>query len=172
MAVRKTERREERLASEFIIEHYPGRRVREQLALGAPPPELVEHYGKDMAARLSRSWMEKVDRVVFPPPSLVLIEAKIWKIDDGIAKLRLYGDDVPDTPELAPYQQFPLELVLVVPWITERLKAKAERYRITVHVFCPPWIEDVVRQQHEYWTPAYRMKREEILRTRERLGVE
>ena len=113
-----------------------------------------------------------MDAVAVENGRLVLIEAKVFKIVDGLSKLPTYKTLVPSTPELSPYHGLPIIMRLVAPWTSETMEVMAKGLGVEIVVFNPDWIRDYVQQYHNYWQREYREAREEKMRLRRALGVE
>ena len=128
--------------------------------------------GYKRAQGISRPFRPYADAVVILPGALVLIEAKVWNILNGLGKLPMYKALVPFTPELKDYLKLPIIMELVVGWTNTNLEIMAQEHGIRVVVYCPDWLKTVVDGMHNYWTKEYRQERERIIEDRRRLGVE
>jgi len=161
---------EPRWVAEYIVKFYPHYPVRYRVALGPVPEELVKAHGLSKALRIYRAWRPEADALLILPDRLVLVEAKIFKVMDGISKLPIYKALIPKTPELAPYHHLPVEAKLLLvravePWITA-----AKEYGIELVNWVPTWVEEIWLQRDLYWTKEaveLRERRKEVLR---RLG--
>ena len=166
------EQRERRLISEWRAEKYP----RDQHILGCPlgaiQEELVARLGLHRAIKTSRPWRMEADAVVITNGRLVLAEAKIFRPRDGIGDLLCYKPLVASTPELQPYLDRPLQLVLVIPWATQTVEDLCQAHDIRLELFNPLWVADFIESMHKYWTPEYQAARAEKKRLRTALGVE
>lgn len=163
---------ETRLVAEYLAELVYPNWYRQRQPLGPPLPGTVEELGLERAIAVSRPWRMEVDAVSVEHGRLVLIEAKVFKIVDGMAKLPLYKALVGSTPELAEHRQLPVVMRLVAPWTSDSMETMARAAGVEVVVFSPAWIRDYVQQYHNYWTAEYRQAREEKMRLRRALGVE
>ena len=81
---------EPKWVAEYCAKFYPNDIVKYRCPLGAPPRELVEEHGLEKALRLYRPYRPEVDALVITKTSLILIEAKVHRYVDGLAKLPLY----------------------------------------------------------------------------------
>ena len=161
---------EPRWVSEYCAKFYPDKPVRYRVPLGPIPEELVAKYGLSKAIRAYRPWRPEADALVIGDRRLILIEAKVFKVMDGISKLPIYAKLVPETPELNPYKTWPVEMQLLVvkaiePWITI-----ARDLGIKLVEWAPTWVQEVWVQRDLYWTREaveLRERRKEVLR---RLG--
>jgi len=169
---RKTQQVESRLIAEYMKEKYSKFPYILKQPLGKISDTLMADLGYDKAIRLSRPSRPEVDAVVILPKHLILIEAKVWSVVNGLAKLPLYKSLVPVTPELRDYQDKELLMELVVAWSNDNLEIMARAAGATVKVYHPPWVEDIVANMHNYWTADYRAQRAEKLRLREELGLD
>jgi len=168
----KSRQVEVRMVAEYLKETYPQYPFINKQPLGKVPEELMTALGYKRAVGMTRPFRPEVDAVVIMPGALILVEAKVWNIVNGLAKLPLYKSLVPFTPELKEYQKLPIVMELVVGWTNPNLEIMARDAGVTVRVFCPSWLGEVVESQHRYWTREYRVEREEKLRMRELFGVE
>jgi len=143
--------------------------------MNVPVGPLPEGLAAAIGARAvgwARPFRPEVDAVIWPGGKLVLVEAKILSVIDGIAKLPVYGGLVPSTPELLPYAGLPRELVVVCPWDSEHVRAMAKTVGVGVEVFRPAWIEEYLESRMLYWTSEYRRTREAKRALRRELGVD
>lgn len=169
---RKTQRVETRLVAEYLKATYPQFPHISGVPLGKVSEKLMAEEGYEKAIRMSRPTRPEVDAVVILPRFLILIEAKVWHIIDGMAKLPLYKSLVPFTPELKEYQNNEVIMELVTPWTNPNLEIMCRDAGIYLHVFKPDWINETVARVQLYHTQEYRAERERKLRDRELLGLE
>lgn len=161
---------EPRWVSEYCSKFYPDKVVRYRVPLGPIPEELVRLYGLEKAIRMYRPWRPEADALVIDKDRLILIEAKVHKIMDGLSKLPMYKSLIQHTPELAPFKHLPIEMQLLVvkaiePWIT-----LAKEYGVKLIEWAPTWVQEYFLQRDLYWTREsveLRERRKEILK---RLG--
>ena len=128
--------------------------------------------GLRKAVRVGRPWRLEVDALVFADTKLVLAEAKVYNLRDGVGDLLCYRPQIPVTPELQEYKDWPVEMVLVIPWTSDWALEIAETAGVNVDVFCPDWLVDYIEEHHKYWTKAYRQARAEKKAMRKVLGLE
>lgn len=164
--------REKRLIADYIAERFPNDHVIMGCPLGPVPESIIAQYGFRQAIRVARGIRPEVDALVIRKAQLVLVEAKIFKWLDGIAKLPVYGGLVTSTPELQPYRDLERRLILCTPWTSENVQAAANAQGVTIDIYNPPWIAAYVDETHKYWTKEYRDKRDEKMRLRKILGLE
>jgi len=158
--------------SEYLLEKVYPHWYKTRVPLGPALPGTVKDHGLRKALRISRPWRPEVDAVALVGNHLVLIEAKLLKIVDGLAKLPLYKSLVPTTPELQVLEYDRVIMRLVAPWTSETMEIMASGPGIEIEVFEPEWIVDYMADQHNYWTAEYRAARAEKRRLRESLGVD
>jgi len=156
--------------SAYIKEFYPDAEVRLRCPLGPIPDELKELYGPAKAARVYRPSRPEVDALVVLPGALLLIEAKIFKYMDGLAKLPVYGSLVPKTPELMVFQGRPVLMHLLIPAPIPWVKAAAPGLGVEVYTWAPEWVLQIWEERDKYWTPESRMLRAERKALLTRLG--
>jgi hypothetical protein len=159
------------MVSEYLLENYSKFPYTMNVPLGALPGELLEKEGYQRATKLMRPFRPAVDAVVILPRFLLLIEAKVWNIVNGLAKLPLYKSLVPITPELKKYMPRDVIMQLVVGWANGNLEVMAREADVELKVFCPDWLEEVVEGMHKYWTRDYRLEREKKIAMREYFGL-
>ena len=98
---RKSRQVETRMISEYLKENYSEFSYILNVPLGAVPEDIMRKEGYQRALGLSRPFRPMADAVVILPNYLLLVEAKVWNVVNGLAKLPLYKALVPVTPELA-----------------------------------------------------------------------
>jgi len=169
---RKTQQVETRLVAEYLKEKYPQYSFITKQPLGIVSEELLKTEGYVKGLRMQNPSRPEVDAIVLLPRYFVLIEAKVWHIVDGMAKLPLYASLIPFTPELKQYQPREVIMELVVPWANPNLEIMCRDHNIRLVVYCPDWISEVVARVQQYGTREYRLAREQKLRDRQLLGLE
>jgi hypothetical protein len=162
---------EPRWVSEYVKEFYPHAEVHLRCPLGPIPEELKALYGPAKAAAIHRPWRPEVDAVIVTPGAVILLEAKVQKYMNGLSKLPVYAACLGSTPELQPIlvgRNVLLHLLLPypIPWVVKA----AEGMGVTVIDWVPDWVADVWNERDKYWTPEYRMKREERKQLLRKLG--
>jgi hypothetical protein len=116
------------MIGEWLGQTFPQAPYKTQCRLGKIQPRLPNGtFGPDEEAMLGR-WRRYVDAVVFLEDRLLLVEA-VMKADPGkVSILELYEMLVPDTPELQPYKDLPIQKVLLFaiedPWLTKLCERK------------------------------------------------
>jgi hypothetical protein len=169
---RKTQQVETRMISEYMLQNYGKFTYTLAVPLGSLPQELLETQGMARTMGIMRPYRPEVDAVVVLPRHLIIVEAKVWNLINGLSKLPLYKSLVPTTPELQQYMPREVLMQLVVGWTNPNLERMAREVAVDLRVFCPPWLKDIVDKMHNYWTPTYRAEREQKLQMREYFGVE
>ena len=167
------QQRERLLLSEYIRLHLQGMIVRQNCPLGLVPESLVADFGPRAALRIARKMRPEVDALVIAPDKLILIEAKVIRWVDGLAKLPLYKALILDTPELVQYKDRPVVMRLIMPYVQENMLSVAARMGVEVVEFTTPEIDHYVQVEiPKYSTAEYKRNRAEVLRQREILGVQ
>lgn len=165
--------RERQLLAAYLHDKYPHHRKQTNVPLGMPHPDLIAGFGLQTALKMGIKMRPNVDCIVWDKPDLVLIEAKVVRWVDGLAKLPLYNAMIPETPELEQYIDWPRRMVLVIPYTQENMLAVAKRLGIEVVEFSTKEIDDYVQKELPYYqTHDYKRKRAELLATQRALGVE
>jgi len=145
----------------YIKEYYPDAEVRLRCPLGPIPVQLVDLHGPAKAARVYRPSRPEVDALVVLPGALLIIEAKIFKYMDGLAKLPVYKALVSQTPELDVFSNRPVIMHLLIPAPIPWVKAAAPEMGVEVYTVAPDWVLQIWEERDKYWTPESRMKRAE-----------
>jgi len=169
---RKSKQVEVRMISEYLKERYSDFPFTLNVPLGSVSERLMAEEGYQRALGLSRPFRPIVDAIVILPHYLLIVEAKVWSVVNGLAKLPLYASLVPATPELKEYMPREVLMQLVVGWTNPNLERMARAAGVEVKVYSPPWLEEVVEHMHHYWTREYRDQRDKRLAMREFFGVE
>jgi len=169
---RKSRQVETRMISEYLKEHYSEFSFILNIPLGAVSEQLMKEEGYKRALGLSRPFRPMADAVVILPNYLLLVEAKVWNVVNGLAKLPLYRSLVSITPELKEYMPRGVIMQLVVGWTNPNLALMARAADVELKVYRPLWLEEVVESMHRYWTREYRDTREKKLAMREFFGVD
>lgn len=170
--VRKSRHVETRLVAEYLKATYSGFTYITGQPLGLVSQQLLVEEGFAKGLRMQRPNRPEVDAVVLHPKLLILIEAKVREILNGLAKLPFYMSLVPFTPELKEYAHLPILMELVAPLAGPNHEIMASEAGIRIVKFRPAWIDEYVAEYQHYWTREYRLAREEKLRNRELLGLE
>jgi hypothetical protein len=160
------------MVSEYLLSAYAEFPTIKAVPLGKVAESLMAEQGYAKAIGIMRPYRPEVDAVVVLPRYLVLVEAKVWNVVNGLAKLPLYKSLVPFTPELAKYMPRDIIMELVVGWTNDNLEIMARDQGVKVVVYSPPWLADIVARQHEYWTAEYQQERQRKIQMRELLGLE
>lgn len=169
---RKSRQVETRFISEYLKKYYSSFSYILSIPLGKVEEGLMRELGYQRALGLTRPFRPRADAVVILPRHLLLIEAKVWNVINGLAKLPMYRSLVPFTPELKEYLPRGIILQLVVAWTNPNLEIMARAAGVSLKVYSPPWIQEIVDGLHKYDTREYRLAREEKLRMREHLGLD
>lgn len=168
----KNQQVETRLIAEYCKDRYSAFPFTLKQPLGTVGEDLARQLGYQKALALARPSRPEADAVVRHSMGLILIEAKVWHIIDGLAKLPLYKALVPVTPELADYRDREVLMEIVVPWTNPNLETMAASVGAHVVLYKPIWIEEVVERVQQYTTREYREARENKNRMRELLGLD
>jgi len=145
--------REARLISEWVAQNYPkAELIRFRCPLGPVPQQLVQELGLAKAIGYARPYRPEVDALVVTEKEIILAEAKIFKVMDGLSKLPIYGSLVSQTPELQPYLGRAIRLKLVtakpLPWMHQA----AVEAGVEIVLFQPDWVKQYLQELEQYWT--------------------
>ena len=152
---------EPRWVSWYIKENYPDAEIRLRCPLGPVPDELKELYGPAKAARVYRPSRPEVDALVVLDDAILLVEAKILKYMDGLAKLPVYAALVKKTAELDVLMPRRIIMHLLLPRQIPWVRSVAQDLGVTVKIAAPQWVMDIWEDRDKYWTPTARMRRED-----------
>ena len=169
---RKSRQVETRLIAEYLKERYPEFTFIMKQPLGVVSEELMKKEGYQKALGVMRPFRPEVDAVVILPSYFLIIEAKVWSIVDGLAKLPLYKSLIPVTPELKQYMPREVMMQLVVGWTNPNLEIMARSLDVEIKLYCPDWLKQVVEDMHYYWTREYQDARQKKIKMRKYFGVE
>lgn len=163
---------ETRYIADYLAHMWPDGGYESQVPLGPIPGYLVEQYGPAHAARLFRPYRPVIDAIKYNPDNLILMEAKVFKTLDAIAKLHLYGMLVEHTEELRLWLGKDIQLRLVTPRMTDILHELADKVGIVVDVYVTAHVLEHAQRYERYWTAPYRRARDAKQAMRRRLGVD
>lgn len=169
---RKNRNTEDRMINEYAAFAYGDFPYMVHVPLGRIPADVIKDVGYTQAIAFMRPYRLEVDAIVVLPRYLVLIEAKVFKTIDGLAKLPLYKSLVPFTPELAQYTGREVIMELVVGWTNPNLEIMARDAGVRLKVYSPDWLAAVVQEYHQYWTKEYRDARNQKLGLRAYYGID
>lgn len=130
---------EERLVSEYMVQHHAGARHMIRVRLGPLPPEAKEAITEGLPATMygvTRHW---ADAVAIYPDRIVLIEAKIKLRADAVGQLLIYEQLLPNTPELMPYASRNHELEIIYVQGDPDVEAYCRQTHINCIRFAPEW---------------------------------
>lgn len=163
---------EEKYVTDFVLAKYPDDEAKFRVPLGTAPEMFIREMGLTKALKTYRPYRPECDAAVITADRIVLIEGKIMKVMDGLAKLPIYRSLVRYTPELDVFKNLPVEAMLVTPKEPGWTREIADEYDIRIEIFVPEWIEDYYEHQERYWTAEERFKRLQRRDTLTRMGYE
>jgi hypothetical protein len=160
------------MTAEYLLQEFSQFPHMQAVPLGVVSEALMTEQGYEKAIRMSRPYRPECDAIVILPRHLLVIEAKVWNIVNGLAKLPLYKSLIAATPELQQYLPRDIIMRLVVGWSNTNLEIMARDLGVEIKIYAPKWLADVVEGMHKYWTPEYQAARSAKLAAREYFGVE
>jgi len=163
---------EPRWVSEYMATTYPKAEVRFRVPLGPIPKETAANYGLLKGLRVYRPWRPEVDAAARWSTKTILVEAKIFKYMDGLSKLPVYKNLIPDTPELKAWPSDVIMELLIpaeIPWV--KAAADTMAVRVISH-FVPAYIKAAWEERDKYWTKDAMEAREERKRKLREMGYE
>lgn len=168
---RKTKQIETKMIADYLLTNYAEFPYILNVPLGTLNQELEREVGYTKAQKMLRPYRPAVDGIVVLPRYILLVEAKVWNVINGLSKLPFYKSLVPITPELQQYMPRDVIMQLVVGWSNPNLERMAHDADIQLKIFCPDYVKQAVDDMHKYWTSEYRRVREERLKMREYFGI-
>ncbi|MDY6888277.1 MAG: hypothetical protein SVV88_11660 [Pseudomonadota bacterium] len=163
---------ERKFVTDYVLEKYPGKTVKYNCPLGNAPEDWLKAMGMNKALRSYRPFRPEVDAVILLDDEILLIEAKILKVLDGMSKLIIYRDLVAETPELQAYRALGIRARVITPKPPSWVSNVAKKHAIEIEVYRPEWIEEYYTQQERYWTSEERVERENRKAVLKRMGYE
>ena len=170
MATRTRRELEPGWVSWFCAKEYPRNIVKLRCPLGPIPEELVKLHGMAKAIKVHRPWRPEVDALVILPGAIRLIEAKIQKFMDGLAKLPVYKALVPTTPEMKAWRDLEIQMLLLIPTRIGWIMTAAEKMGVMVSTEAPDFIKMAWQERDKYWTKPHMKKREERKKKLQEMG--
>lgn len=183
---------EPRLVTEYITQNWPGATVLYDVPLGPVPQNLAQKVGEAQAARIARTARPRADAIIVLPTEIILIEAKIMDVNQGLGMLDLYEHAIPLTPELQEYltydkdtkmggygydpnietlsMQKPIRKILVAANPPEWAATICPRAGIEIITFCPDWCRDYMDWRNREGTRGRRQARANRKQILEKLG--
>lgn len=155
---------EKRLTAEWMAMQFPQGGYWLNFSLGAIPANAA-------ATGAAYSGRRRVDGLAVTKIDLQLIEMKVWKPLDGLDKLPVYKALVPVTPELKPYLELPIRMILVSPRLTGQNIADCKLMGIEPVQVSGGWIDDVVAHIEWLWTSEGRTAMADRAAQRKWLGL-
>lgn len=163
---------ERRYVADYMLAKWPEGGYQMNVPLGPIPTEIASGLGYEAAARIYRPFRPEVDAIKYFEGGLIIIEAKVFKTMDAMAKLRWYGELVGSTEELRPWWGKANQLRLVTPRITALLTEMARASGVEVDVFVTDHVLAQAQKYERYWTREYREERARKKAMRAALGLD
>lgn len=133
------------MAAWYAETFHAGRYYATNVRLGSLNPVLgTENLPEFYQKALLGSFRRLADLVVYPPPDLWIVEAKVRLQPIAMAELEVYGRLAANTPEFLPYRDAPLRLALVYVVPDHLVIALAnEKGMLTIQLH-PPFEEELL----------------------------
>ena len=145
MARAEYKQRERRYVPEYVNEKYPDRvAVFYNMAVGPAPEELWKKH-PEVSIDHFRRWRFWIDAVVILRDRMILVEGKIRTPAEGLGQLLLYRELLKDTPEMNPYRNLPIYMLLVTPRPDPRVIGVAATLGIQIDIWTKPWVQEYLR---------------------------
>jgi len=133
--------REMQMLNEWLAKNYPKALVMTRVRLGAPPVEPGRGDLGPGEIRMIGVWRRWADAIVITDNKILLIEAAIRPNPGKIAQLELYEMLIPQTPELAPWRDLPIEKILLYAIEDPATIWLARQKGIRAIYYAPPWLD-------------------------------
>jgi len=145
MARAEYKQRERRYVPEYVNERFPDRvAVFYNMAIG-PAPETLYRAHPEIPIEHFRRWRFWIDAVVILRDKMILVEGKIRTPAEGLGQLLFYRALLPQTPELSPYADLPVEMRLVTPRPDPRVIGFAASVGIVIDIWSKDWVQEYLR---------------------------
>jgi hypothetical protein len=145
MSRKPYEHRDRRYVPEFVATHLQDRRAAFFNLRVGPAPEEMKRAHPDLPETYFRPWKYMVDAVVVTDKEIIVIEGELRRPSMKIGQLKMYGELVRQTPELAPYLDRPIRKILVTPREDPLLLDQAGREGVEVVFYRPLWVMEYLR---------------------------
>lgn len=140
--------------------------------LGPIPAQVVREMGYEAGATFYRPWRPEVDAVHFSDAGLILLEGKVFRVLDALAKLRWYGELVANTEELRPWWGKDVQLRLVTVRVTNIVLELAKASGVVIDVYQTPEAVAKAEWYERYWTREYQLAKQVRDQRRRELGLD
>lgn len=131
---------ETRLTSEWVAANYPGRLAHFAFRVGHHPGAAGFVIEDEAELRLAQNVNRRVDAVIEPPPSIVMIEAKMWDATTAIGRLMEYRLLLPATAQVKEWGPAPVEMVILTAQDDPVARILCAQHGIRYVFYEPEWI--------------------------------
>lgn len=142
------EQRERRLIVEYVRTAFPNERAFFNLRVGPLPAQAAGVDISGLSPNIWKVYNRYVDALVITADKMIPIEAKIEGLPGAVSQLELYKQLIPQTPELAPYKDLPMDLEIVCVTADPEFVKFANSHGIRVVMFQPPWAVEYLYQRN------------------------
>jgi hypothetical protein len=133
---------ETRLTAEWVALNYPARNVHFQFRVGHHPTVAGVVIEDEAERRWAENFNRRIDAVIEPPPTLVMIEAKMWDAAAALGRLMEYRLLLPATAQVAEWGPASIEMVLLTAQDDPIARVLCNRNGIRYVFWEPPWIDE------------------------------
>ena len=151
---------EPRWVVDCVENFYPSYISKFRVPLGPIPENLIAEYGEAKAINVYRPSRPEADAMVIFPSTLMLLEAKVVRYMDGLAKLPVYKSLIPTTPELREYKDWPVVMRLLIPVPIPWVEIACANIGVEYHAWAPDYIKQAWDEKDKYWTKEKMFARE------------
>ena len=138
--------------AQYCAERWPEGGYTLGVPLGPIPADLIKSLGYEGAAAYFRPWRPEVDAVKYFNEGLLLLEGKVFKVLDALAKLRWYGELARTTEEFRPWASAPVTLRVVTPRATDIFRQLAQASGVAIDIYQTPEVMAHAEKYEKYWT--------------------
>jgi len=130
------------MIGEWVAQTFPDVEWQTNMRLGSLTPRNKDGRFTVDELRLLGVWRRRVDAVVYLPDRLLLVEAVLQSHPGKLSMLKLYEKLVPQTPELRPYRELPVQKVLLYVIEDPVLNILAKEEGILTIQFVPSFFDE------------------------------
>lgn len=139
------------MIGEWVAQTFPDVEWQTNVRLGSLTPRNGQGRFTVDELRLLGVWRRRVDAIVYLPDRILLVEAVLQSHPGKVSMLKLYEKLVPQTPELRPYWDLPVQKVLLYVIEDPVLNILANEEDILpiqfVPSFFPEWFDKLARRK-------------------------
>jgi len=144
------EEKEMRMVIEYIAERWPGRRFGTRVRLGKVPTIKVEGIPEEKMIGFFKPCWVYADAVVWDPPILWVIEAKVDDETRAIGQLKYYLTLIEETPGLITEEIKEVKGLILLARRIPAIAEFAKREGVEIDFYLPEWLEEFLIKGYKY----------------------